>query len=694
MLKGKNNPFMQISVGSCIDFFDGKKLRLGLCQDLQKNKALVFNERGKQEKVALKKVFACGPARGYREGWGREEMLACLKGEIELRERLVKGIDIPFLWEFLAEDPRSYPVQELCDLLELEEGEGASRASAQAAVYEALDEDLVYFVRKHQEFEPRGEQEVQKILHRQQKELENERIEGLLLEELSTLLKGDQEFVKPYCFSQETSDLGGKLVTWMRDVVLFERDSSRFQQVMGWCERLKLRGQFRVRDFLLFGGWLDEDENLDLYRESITVGFNQEQEGWAKEAGERKEAILSDSSRMDLTSLKAISIDSASTTEVDDALSLEPLPNGWRVGIHISDASAWIEAESPLDKLAQLRGTSLYLPDLQVRMIPEVLSEDFCSLVEGEARPAFSFLLDLDEDFNLLSHKMVLSKVVVHQRMTYEQMDEILESEKSDSTWAPLLSFAEKLKEERGKRGALLVDFSNVDLKVTSEGEVVVERESRDGLAQTIVSEAMILANHLGAKALHEAECPALYRYQDAPEIKLEELPMHDLKPHHRYKLLRSLKKSSLDSEALFHHGVGVSHYAQMTSPIRRYLDMMLQRQLKSVLLGQEPVYSKEEFEEASLPLQRSMSQSSWLERRRKKHWMIRYLEKRKDQPWEACILAETEKGFLAEIEELALYVDLVYRPEIECEVGDWVSVRVERLGIWDQMIQVTWADG
>ena len=278
---------------------------------------------------------------------------------------------------------------------------------------------------------------------------------------------------------------------------------------------------------------------------------------------------------MDLTDLETFTIDGERTRDFDDALSLEKTLQGWRLGVHITDVASYLEPGSLLDQSALERGTSLYLPERRIPMLPETLSENALSLLAQEPRLAVSFLVTLTEDAEILGFTIVPSVIRIHQRLTYHEVDLYLDQEER---FQHLHRLTSKLRERRLSHGGVQLQFPDVFIYTDMQGEVRVEIEDTETPSHQIVSEAMILANSLGARYLSENQLPALYRSQAPPR---EELGIVEGKSLFQiWQNRRRLSRVLLEPEAQPHWGLGLPMYTTLSSPIRRYLDIIIQRQL------------------------------------------------------------------------------------------------------------------
>lgn len=330
--------------------------------------------------------------------------------------------------------------------------------------------------------------------------------------------------------------------------------------------------------------------------------------------------------REDLTEELMVTIDGEDARDFDDAVSLAKEDGLYVLGVHIADVSHYVPAGTPLDKAAIKRGTSIYLPDRVIPMLPKSLSNGLCSLVEGEKRLTLTCRMWIDEEGEVKKHTLTESVIVSKARMTYSSVEKIITDRDEDERkkyerFVPMLDemarLAQVLKKKRARRGAL--DFDTVETKVTVDengfpSEVV--REER-GAANRLIEEFMIVANETVAERFAEKKAPFVYRIHEAPdEEKLENL--REVLHHYRVEFpakggkikskdvqailksteedpkgsllhratLRSMMHAAYDEKNKGHFGLAAKSYCHFTSPIRRYPDLQIHRIIRDDIRG------------------------------------------------------------------------------------------------------------
>ena len=400
--------------------------------------------------------------------------------------------------------------------------------------------------------------------------------------------------------------------------------------------------------------------------------------------------------RRDLTTDTTVTIDGETARDFDDAISVGQRPDGgFSAGVHIADVSHYVSEGDPLDLEAFRRGTSVYFPDRAVPMLPENLSNGLCSLRPDVPRLTLSAFLEISSDGEVESRRFDTSVIRSQRRLTYEEVRRLLEEPvdedaKEYGEVLPTLRAAEELaralNRRRMDRGSIDFDLPEGNVILDEEGFTVGVRPGERNIAHRIIEELMIAANEAVAFHLDSHEIPALYRVHDPPQATpLEELrsvvkPLGlklegDLEllnpsalqallkqvegrpeePFVSSLVLRAMQQAAYDPECRGHYALGSTHYTHFTSPIRRYPDLLVHRQLKK-LLG--PSASSAEDDELLHRRSPSIAEHcSFTERRAERaerqllQWkLVRLLEGR---------IGETFQGRVTGVQPFGLFVQL-----------------------------------
>lgn len=322
--------------------------------------------------------------------------------------------------------------------------------------------------------------------------------------------------------------------------------------------------------------------------------------------------------RIDLRKRFIVTIDGSDAKDLDDAISVEPIDRGWRVGVHIADVSHYVADQSPLDREALERGTSVYLVDRVIPMLPVQLSNQIASLNPGVERLTFTAWVDLDKTGKILSSRLQKSVIQTRHRLTYEEVNDVLAGGADPKGIGPWLAEAvrvrDRLFQKRVGRGAIDFDLPEAKVVLDDAGKPVEIRLRPRGPAESLIEELMLLANQVVAHILLKERLPGLYRVHDQPDAeKLEQfreligafgyrLPaeitpkaLQELLEKVKGKdeervvnavLLRSMRQARYSPENIGHFGLAATEYSHFTSPIRRYPDLFIHRVLTERLAG------------------------------------------------------------------------------------------------------------
>lgn len=321
--------------------------------------------------------------------------------------------------------------------------------------------------------------------------------------------------------------------------------------------------------------------------------------------------------REDFRSLRVFTIDGVDAKDFDDAIHVERLPSGYRVGIHIADVSHYVREGTALDEEAFLRGTSVYLPGRVLPMLPERLSNGVCSLKPGEDRLVLSVLVDLTEDLRVKRTRFVEGVIRSVARTTYTEVEAFAEGYGLPEAHAflaedlrLLLELTQRLRQKRLQAGSL--DFSFPEVKVEVEEGTLHLLPQEEPRARSLIEELMLLANQAVAEHLVKKGLPGVFRVHEEPleeayqklrqalarlgyalPEKLSSKALQQVlleakgrpeEPVVANLVLRSLRLARYAAENLGHFGLAMEHYLHFTSPIRRYPDLVVHRVLKAVL--------------------------------------------------------------------------------------------------------------
>jgi exoribonuclease-2 len=429
-------------------------------------------------------------------------------------------------------------------------------------------------------------------------------------------------------------------------------------------------------------GALPADVNPAPHRAGLADGFKRA----ATADAERVAAAPIDrAAREDLTALHAVAVDDAETTEVDDAVSLRETADGVELLVHISDVAAFVTPGSPLDAAAEHRVSSLYLPETSIAMLPPPVVARL-SLEADAVREAVTGVFRVADDGRMTSARFVRSVVRVARRLTYEGTSDAGSLAASPAAGRRLAEIAQRLRDARREAGAILVSLES--LKVTVAGgvpQVAVRHQQTPG--DLVVGELMVVFNREGARLLAAADAPAIFRTQDAPrdpEPRADD-PLLPLRARRRFA------PSAISVEPGRHHGVGADQYAQATSPLRRFADLVNQRQLVAVAAGAKPPYRHADLERLVPHVVMRERAVRLAADERSDHWVARAFEARRGKTVSGILSRAPRRGMGAVwvpalCRELPLRAATGWTAPPEGTAGEW---RVARVAPWRGRIEL-----
>lgn len=322
--------------------------------------------------------------------------------------------------------------------------------------------------------------------------------------------------------------------------------------------------------------------------------------------------------RRDMREVFTFTIDPADAKDFDDALSFERVESqesgveSYQIGVHIADVSHYVRVGSKEDEDAYRRGTSVYLVDRVLPMLPERLCNDLCSLRPDEDKLCMSVIFTMDAEAHVLKHKICRTVIRSNARLNYDEAQEIIEQSaishqpsELTTTLTSLNELALKLRAERMANGALDIEQSEMRFKLDKHGHPVEIYFEEPNEAHHLIEEFMLLANRTVARAVGSGR-PFVYRVHDLPnQEKLDDLKAFKRRMGNRVQpqvidmlAIRAQAKAVYSTHNIGHYGLAFSHYTHFTSPIRRYPDLMVHRLLdKYILTGKGTTWNQEELE-------------------------------------------------------------------------------------------------
>lgn len=398
--------------------------------------------------------------------------------------------------------------------------------------------------------------------------------------------------------------------------------------------------------------------------------------------------------RLDLRDWLTVTIDGEDAKDLDDAITLKKENDRYYLGVHIADVTHYVTEKSPLDKEALKRGTSVYLIDRVIPMLPPKLSNGICSLNEGCDRLALSCLIEIDEKGNVVGHRVAETVIQVNRRMTYTSVKKILTDQDQQERlkyeeFVPMFELMEELskllRKKRFARGAIDFDFPESKILLNEKGVPMKIIPYERNVATKLIEDFMLLANETIAEDYFWQEIPFVYRIHETPdEEKMKKFGMFInnfgysirfsngmIHPKELQKLLdkiegtssealisrlmlRSMKQAKYSTESVGHFGLSAKYYCHFTSPIRRYPDLQIHRIIKENMRSGLSEKRMKHYEDI---LPDVAAQSSHMERRAAD--AEREVEKLKKAQYMSKHLGEVFDGVISGVTKYGIYVEL-----------------------------------
>lgn len=658
--------------GKLIEYIDhGKFICAFVVEDTGKRLRLI-NQNGREVSLPHARVVHQSGVL-HPVGGLREELLKILKATDEKRRLMTESVHLEEIWELASEAPDS--IFDPSFLTELSFGEDATDDHV-AAFTRCVFEDKLFFKYKEGKIVAHAPEVVEQLRVRQEKEHQREAILTTGARELKRIWDEGEIGDWP------ERDMCLKLV---RDYYLHGSDAPESAVARELLKKAELTKPHDVFHLMVKAGIWDENENIGLLQREIPVAFPQEVIDTIHLAEPDGDELCA-AGRCDLRDLPLITIDGKETRDHDDALHVEKRGADYLVGIHISDVADYVKPGSVLFEEAASRITSIYFSDSVVPMLPREISEGVCSLFAGKARAAMSFMVLLSPAGEVLEFEIVRSVVTVKRQLTYTDAEELLDSDEDLKTLAVL---SRRLRQRRIDAGAVLLPIPDVNIRIDSQGKVDVGLMDVDTPTRTLVAEFMVLANTVAAEYLSGHHAPGLFRTQDEPHQRFIHGYEKDL--FLNFKQRKQLKPGNIMTTPKFHSGVGVMQYTTITSPIRRFLDLVVQHQIHNLLTGKGILFTDQKMKDFIAAITTTQTTVNLVRRLRHRYWLLKYLEPQVGDHVDALIINKGPKRVNVVLMDCLLEGDLPPNQAIKERPGEVVPVKIAKVDPLDSVLRLEW---
>ncbi|MBU2514455.1 RNB domain-containing ribonuclease [bacterium] len=610
-------------------FYKNDRLQFGWIKEIRKNKLVVVPGQGKEFNCAPSRVEYIWKGKTYEE---EKEALSHLLEKSKWAIAEADNIELDIIHE-LCETEEAYTLDELAENFLDNHEDGWMRV----ALLIKLKEDEKLFQQKKNQFFARKTEEIQEILNQENKRKQTEERQVLEQSWAEELIAGQLPSIDDLQMDHWT-----QFLSRLKNFVIYleksqERDyfCALFHCQMRDSEKLERN----LLEYLAKTGDAISWGKLIIKRSSVDFVFEKEE---LEEASELiKDSIWQDSFGIpttDLRNLEIFSVDNEDTKDFDDALNWEETEYGANVRVFIADVASFVDKDSVLFDKASERIASLYTLKEIFPMFPPSLSEGKFSLVQAEERAALTFEFKINHSNEIVESKIYRSIINIRKNCSYKEIDLAIESQ--ESFWPRLWSFCKKQAEIRKENGSLELDRFDVKLDISSPDQITIKSIRQNTPAGSMIQELAILVNHLAASYAKENNLPCLFRNQPPYSItrELEEdekLSLNDI----------NIQPARVSLTPEGHSALGLDCYMQISSPIRRFVDLINQTMIMASMGGKEVPFTNEqllEWAKRGDEIQREFNQ---IERKLLDHWKIKYLEQNQDISYDAQLVRTFRNG-------------------------------------------------
>ena len=598
---------MRYAADTILDYISGNGLCLGTVVRDGDVRVQVKNVAQETTKVGPRQILV---SHGVPKGDARHVLINLQNSILEEME----GIDTALIWEIFADNAGDKPVAEIA-----ENYYGDKEPVHISALARKLVLDAEHFQRIQGEIQTikvlSREESAEFIRVRQMRAEKAEKRERTMAWIEQTLAWNGEGF----CPVPEEYE---NIITSATDYIMCGTNSETVNLLSRVADGQKARNNAIM--LLKKTGRMPDDADEFLLANGIHAAF-------PKSVMEYAESLSPDfdaSSRKQIEGEFIFSIDDAETREIDDALSCRCDGDEFIVGVYIADPACYVSKDDPLDTVAFERPLSLYLPTTTVKMFPDHLSCDIASLRQGVPRPALAFTLRMTAEGEILDWELASAVITVNRRLTYIEANEMIEKgdDELSQTLRDLLKIADESRKFREEDGAVVLNRPELRVRVSKDGEITVEYEDQEAPSHRMVAEFMVLANHVAARFALRNEIPVIYNVQDPPSSEVHS--MHKYEPYYFDQQVRKMKRTRLSTYPQPHFGLGLDLYIKISSPLRRYGDLVMHRQLAAKCAGKPLPYTQEELFVVLDNVERNASQNKALEHEADKYWLLEYLRR------------------------------------------------------------------
>lgn len=651
-----------------VEYIDRQRILCAVVLEVKQQRLRLLNENDQEVSLSAGRLLHRSRHR-LDLSVGRTRLVALL-GEIAARRNaLAAQIHIQKLWSELHGQQEWVDLKTMTDVCFPDlPGEDQS-----AAVIRAFFADRLHFKFDQQRFFPNPPELVAKKVAQRQEAERRVRLVQRAARWLAAAGSADGS----------GDDGAGQYLDILKSVYLFGKESPHYEIGRDILKTAGMEPVDALFDTLVRHGVFDPDENLLLHRMAVPTEFGRGIKNEADRLVRRSDRPAALNGRRDLTDLPLMTIDGQATLDFDDAISIEEVDGHLRIGIHIVDVGHFISRGDAIDRAAQERGSSIYMPDRRIPMLPPSLAEGLCSLRRGQERPAISTMVRITPNADVIDYEVFASRIRVARQLTYFEVNQAAEDQRE---LVLLRQVAEAFRRRRLAEGAVQISLPEISVWLGPDGQIAVNRINRESAGRMLVSEIMILGNWLMGRFLADGGLPAVYRSQSDPKERLYRGESGTLFQNVMQR--RMLNRFVLAPRPEPHSGLGLDVYVTATSPIRKYFDLVTQRQIRAALNLGTP-YDESDLTRIIAQLEQPMGRVGMVQRTRLRYWLLRHLETRVGEKLEALVLGRRRNGYQVLLPEFMIECDMPAPTGVQLKPEDLVQVTLQRVSARRDVLSV-----
>ena len=594
---------ISFGIGELIVFKKKDKPVLGIVSSVNDDSLVVVTEDGKEKDIEEQEIDLKTDIIADVNNDGSERILILRQYRRDLNQSR-ETIDLESLWDSVAGSVEKLPFE---DILDIYAGDKEISKDDALKLYWALNKSDIYFDTENSFYFPTSESDVKAKLV--QKEHEKKKSE-----ETSLAVVWARNFIEPGNKNIVDNNFDIQyFIQLIKDFIINKASQDKIREAKSFLNQLGLNRPEEATNFLIKIGECSPYSDPNLIRLEY---FNQLSKKTENEIEKVLEKEFNSEDFVDLRSLEIITIDDSDTEDIDDAISLERNGNNLELGIHISNVSYYIDKGSSIDQDASKKGDTVYIPDTRIDIFPKELINKKFSLFEGQDKLALSLIVTLDKKtYDVKEFNFLQSVINVSRNYSYEEAQTTLLKEKKGKE---LVNIALSLRQKRINKGAFLLQLPELKFSLDDKGRVVKKINRMNSIPHMIIAELMILTNNLTAKYLNEHNLPSIFRVQkDEVPQEARDYDIND--PLFSIRVVKHLRPSVISTNPGKHKSLGLDGYVQSTSPIRRYSDVVVQRQIIGIIGGNEWIYDGKELFDIISRIVNGFGERRLLQKNRKK---------------------------------------------------------------------------